>query len=132
MLGFSVNPEGSKRVFIRSYCTKRGGEEKRRGQNTELGGSDPTFRPFGLESDPWVAPAHRRNMQRRVFWPLATGREKRRELEERKEKASATILPLSTGNPTYSCQGSRATPHLVWTCGGNRPASRRTVRTDSR
>jgi len=69
MLGFSVNPEGSKRVFIRSYCTKRGGEEKRRGQNTELGGSDPTFRPFGLESDPWVAPAHRRNMQRRVFWP---------------------------------------------------------------
>jgi len=28
------------------------GEEKRRGQNTELGGSDPTFRPCGAESHP--------------------------------------------------------------------------------
>jgi hypothetical protein len=26
--------------------------KKSDGQNTELGGSDPTFRPFGRESDP--------------------------------------------------------------------------------
>jgi len=25
----------------------------RRGKDTYLGGSDPTFRPFGLQSDPW-------------------------------------------------------------------------------
>ena len=31
---------------------QKGGEEKRLGQNTELGGSDPTFRVFGAESDP--------------------------------------------------------------------------------
>jgi hypothetical protein len=48
-----------------------------------------------------------------------------------RRKASAAILPLSARNPTHSCQGSRATPHMVWTCGGNRPASRRVVRTDS-
>jgi hypothetical protein len=46
-------------------------------------------RPFGLESDPWVAPAHRRTNSAVCFGPVATGREKRKELEERKEKASA-------------------------------------------
>ncbi len=25
----------------------------RRGKDTDLGGSDPTFQPFGLQSDPW-------------------------------------------------------------------------------
>ena len=34
-----------------------------------MGGSDPTFRPFGPKSPREVAPAHRRNIQRRVFWP---------------------------------------------------------------
>src|SRR5260370_36496871 len=59
---------------------KRDGEEKRRGQNTELGGSDPTFRPFGLESEPWGRSAHRRSIQRRVFWPCRH--------RERKEKGT--------------------------------------------
>ena len=33
-------------------------EKCRRGKNTRMGGSDPTFRSFGSQSDPWVAPAH--------------------------------------------------------------------------
>jgi len=28
-------------------------QEMRRGENTKLGGSDPTFRPYGPQSDPW-------------------------------------------------------------------------------
>jgi len=33
-------------------------EKSRRGKNTRMGGSDPTFRSFGPKCDPWVAPAH--------------------------------------------------------------------------
>ena len=47
------------------------------------------FRPFGLESGPLVAPAHRRTNSAECFGPVATWRGKRREPEERKEKASA-------------------------------------------
>ena len=44
-------------------------------------GGDPTFRPFGAESDPWgrSRPATQ-HMQRRVFWP--------RRHRERKEKGT--------------------------------------------
>lgn len=36
-----------------------------------------------------VAPAHRRKVQRRVFWPRRHRERKEKELEERKEKTSA-------------------------------------------
>ena len=61
----------------------------RRGQNTELGGSDPTFGPSVSKVTHGVAPAHRRTSSAVCFGPVATGGGKRREPEERKEKASA-------------------------------------------
>src|SRR5437879_121444 len=86
---FGRHPENTGSRGKPNRC-KGGGEEKRRGQNTELGGSDPTFRPCGLESDPWgrSRPAAQKTTPP-VLAPSPQGEEKRRELEERKEKASA-------------------------------------------
>ena len=55
-------------------------------------GATPLFGPAVSKVTHGVAPAQRGNIQRRVFWPRRQGEEKRRELEERKEKASAKKL----------------------------------------
>ena len=55
-------------------------------------GATPLFGPSVSKVNHGVAPAHRRKIQRRVFWPRRHWRGKRRELEERKEKASAKKL----------------------------------------
>ena len=52
-------------------------------------GATPLFGPSVSKVTHGVAPAHRRSIHRRVFGPVAAGREKRRELEEKKEEASA-------------------------------------------
>src|SRR6516162_149265 len=49
---FGRHPENGRSHGKPNRC-KRDGKEKRRAQKTELGGSDPTFRPFGLENDLW-------------------------------------------------------------------------------
>jgi len=55
-----------------------------------LGGSDPTFRPFVAESDPLGSlPPIGAAYSAECFGPVATGRGKRKELEEKKEKANA-------------------------------------------
>src|SRR6266478_2376624 len=132
MLGFSVNPEAQNVCSLEAIAQKEAAKKTDGAKTRSWAGATPLFGPSVSKVTHGSLPPIGATCSAECFGPLATGREKRRELEERKEKASATILPLSTGNPTYSCQGSRATPHLVWTCGGNRPASRRTVRTDSR
>ena len=52
-------------------------------------GATPLFGPSVSKVTHGVAPAHRRSKHRRVFGPVARGREKRRELEEKEEEASA-------------------------------------------
>jgi hypothetical protein len=52
-------------------------------------GATPLFGPSVSKVTRGVAPAHRRTNSAVCFGPVATGRGKRREPEERKEKASA-------------------------------------------
>jgi len=52
-------------------------------------GATPLFGPSVSKVTHGVAPAHRRTNSAVCFGPVATGRGKRREPEERKEKASA-------------------------------------------
>jgi hypothetical protein len=52
-------------------------------------GATPPFGPSVSTVTRGVAPAHRRTNSAVCFGPVATGRGKRREPEERKEKASA-------------------------------------------
>jgi hypothetical protein len=52
-------------------------------------GATPLFGPAVPKVTREVAPAHRRKVQRRVFWPRRHRERKEKELEEKKEKASA-------------------------------------------
>src|SRR6516162_4586409 len=75
-------------------------EKCRRGKNTRMGGSDPTFRSFGSQSDPWVAPAH----PLAITVPTVFATPLQKEERGRKEKCQAknasvtwsTVIPGSS------------------------------------
>jgi hypothetical protein len=52
-------------------------------------GATPLLGPSVSKVTRGVAPAHRRRVQRRAFWPRRHRERKKKELEQKKEKASA-------------------------------------------
>ena len=94
-----------KKAFSRPFClgvtrkTVEAKEEQRDATETanksdgaktrSWAGATPLFGPSLPKVTRGVAPAPRRTNSAACFGPVAIGREKRKELEERKEKASA-------------------------------------------